>query len=242
MKSPLVFFCVALLTLAGCSYLPNPYPNPVGYTVTDHQDYIDLAPTTLKADKPGLMFWPGGLVDPHAYVASLGTFAGRGYHVVIAKVTLNLAITQIGKGYELAQRLGGNWVAGGHSLGGTTAAWTVYDHKDYFKGLVLLASYPADSTPLTTWAGPVISIHGDKDGLATDPKIDAAVPELPPAETDKTLTAATPGKTLYFTLAGGNHAQWGDYGLQSGDGTATIAKEAQWDFLAQKLDDFWSTL
>ena len=88
----------------------------------------------------------------------------------------------------------------------------------------------------------MISIHGDKDGLANDTKISAASPDLPPAETDTTITQAEPGKTLYFTLAGGNHAQWGDYGAQSGDGTATITKRAQWDDLTQKLTDFWSTL
>lgn len=229
MKAPLSFLVLALLALTSCSYLPSPYPTPVGYTVTHYADYIELRPTGALASPIGLMFWPGGLVDPHAYVASLGVFAGRGYRVVIAKVTLNLAITQIGKGYELAQRLQGDWVAGGHSLGGTTAAWTVFDHPTAFKGLVLLASYPADSTPLSDWTGPVISIHGDQDGLATSDKFTSA-------------NTALPTQTQFLKLTGGNHAQWGDYGVQSGDGIATITKEAQWDYLAQKLVDFWSTL
>jgi hypothetical protein len=29
-------------------------------------------------------------------------------------------------------------------------------------------------------------------------------------------------------MEGGNHAQFGDYGLQPGDGTASISPEAQW--------------
>ena len=229
---PLLLLGAALL-LGSCSYLPlTPIP-ATGLLVTDHQDYIDVMPATGSANATGLMFWPGGLLDPHAYVASLGVFAARGYHVVIAKVPMNLAITEIGKGYELAQRLGGRWVAGGHSLGGTTAAWSVYDHPSAFQGLVLLASYPATSTPLTTWDKPVLSLYGEFDGLATSAKLDVAKPDLPPAGTGA-------GHTEYVQIAGGNHAQWGDYGPQDGDGTATIDKSVQWNLLADKLVAFWS--
>ena len=224
--------CMAVL-LGSCSYLPlTPIPTD-GFVVTDHQDYLELAPASGSPATTGLMFWPGGLVDPHAYVASLGVFAARGYRVVIAKVPMNLAITQIGKGYDLARRLGGKWVAGGHSLGGTTAAWSVYDHQAAFEALVLLASYPATSTPLTSWSKPVLSLRGEFDQLATEAKIEAAKSDLPTSGTGS-------AHTQYEVISGGNHAQWGDYGPQDGDGTATINKSSQWTQLADKLVAFWS--
>jgi len=219
-----------LLLLGACSYSPLADGlSPAGTVVTDHRDYIEILPASGNVDPVGLMFWPGGLVDPQAYRASLGVFAARGYRVIIAKVPLNLAITSIEKGLALKNQLGGEWVAAGHSLGGTTAAWTIYDNPTAFKGLALLASYPAESTPLDTWDRPVLSLHGEFDGLATPAKIDS-------------FKGLLPATTVYQTLEGGNHGQFGDYGLQDGDGAAAITKQAQWVALADALETLWGTL
>ena len=37
-----------------------------------------------------------------------------------------------------------------------------------------------------------------------------------------------PPETKYITIEGGNHSQFGSYGLQSGDNAATISPEEQW--------------
>jgi len=58
------------------------------------------------------------------------------------------------------------------------------------------------------------SIYGTLDGLSTGDKIDASRPLLP-------------GDTRWVPIEGGNHAQFGDYGLQSGDGSATIPASEQ---------------
>ena len=57
-------------------------------------------------------------------------------------------------------------------------------------------------------------IFGTRDGLATGDKISAWVPLLPP-------------DTRFVAIEGGNHAQFGWYGKQSGDNEATITREAQ---------------
>jgi TPR repeat protein len=64
-------------------------------------------------------------------------------------------------------------------------------------------------------------------------KIEAAKSDLPPSGTGS-------AHTQYEVINGGNHAQWGDYGPQDGDGTATINKSSQWTQLADKLVAFWS--
>ena len=95
------------------------------------------------------------------------------------------------------------------------AANYVYTHPDAIEGIAFLASYPANSNPLTDWDGEVISLYGTLDGVAQSGKIESLKPLLPES-------------TLYIPIEGGNHAQFGDYGLQGGDGTATISAEEQW--------------
>jgi pimeloyl-ACP methyl ester carboxylesterase len=79
-------------------------------------------------------------------------------------------------------------------------------------GLVLWASYPPENNPLNDRDLPVLSIYGTKDmGLEG---IEANRGLLPP-------------DTQWVVMEGGNHAQFGWYGPQPGDGEATISREAQ---------------
>jgi dienelactone hydrolase len=108
----------------------------------------------------------------------------------------------------------GRWAVGGHSLGGAMAARFALQNPDAVQGLVLWAAYPASTDDLSGHPLAVASIYGTLDGLATEDKIAASRPLLP-------------GNTLWVAIEGGNHAQFGWYGPQSGDGTATISREEQ---------------
>jgi pimeloyl-ACP methyl ester carboxylesterase len=74
-------------------------------------------------------------------------------------------------------------------------------------GLVLFGSYCASD--LGTSGLPVLSISGSDDGLSTPEKI-AAAKNLLPDDAD------------FVEIDGANHASFGDYGVQPGDGTASI--------------------
>jgi hypothetical protein len=76
--------------------------------------------------------------------------------------------------------------------------------------LVLLASYCA--TDLSDSGADVLSISGTNDGLSTPADIDAASGLLP-------ATART------LMIDGANHAAFGWYGAQPGDGAATVSRE-----------------
>jgi pimeloyl-ACP methyl ester carboxylesterase len=106
-----------------------------------------------------------------------------------------------------------NWVIGGHSLGGVVAASYVA-RRPAVSGLVLWASYPADDSLLETNAK-VLSIYGSNDGLSTPIEVLQSQGLLPPDAT-------------FIEIRGGNHSQFGSYGLQPGDGEATIPPEEQW--------------
>jgi hypothetical protein len=51
-----------------------------------------------------------------------------------------------------------------------------------------------------------------------------------------------PGNTVYFSIDGGNHAQFGSYGPQKGDGKATITEEQQQTRTAQAMLDWLGNL
>jgi pimeloyl-ACP methyl ester carboxylesterase len=106
------------------------------------------------------------------------------------------------------------WAIGGHSLGGAMAANFAYQNPGAVQGLVLWAAYPAASNNLSDRDLKVISIFASLDGLATRDKIDAS-------------RALLPTDTRWVEISGGNHAQFGSYGLQPGDGQAEISPEEQ---------------
>ena len=113
-----------------------------------------------------------------------------------------------------------NWAAGGHSLGGAMAANYAAANPGALDGLVLWASYPAESDSLRQSSLKVTSIYGSLDGLATGEKIDAS-------------RALLPEDTTWVEILGGNHAQFGSYGPQAGDNPATISAQKQLELVVE---------
>jgi dienelactone hydrolase len=158
----------------------------------------------------------------------------------------NLAVLDARKGLKIINQYPDIdvWITGGHSLGGTMAAELIASDPTKFKALILIASYPA-SDKLKSWDGAVLSISAEKDGLTTRDDIQNNKINLPVAYTmNNSLDFQTPlrGKTHYFEITGGNHAGFGNYGLQDGDGTAGIASSVQQSELIQVISNFISKL
>src|SRR5512139_979478 len=164
----------------------------------------------------GLVLYPGGHVDPRSYAPAAHALAEEGYLVVIVPMPLNLAVFAPDRAAEIMTAFPeiGHWAVGGHSLGGAMAARFAYQNPEAAQGLALWAAYPASTDDLSGHPVAVTSIYGTLDGLATEDKIATSRPLLP-------------GNTRWVAIEGGNHAQFGWYGPQSGDGTATISREEQ---------------
>jgi len=164
----------------------------------------------------GLVFYPGGRVDPQAYAPAARALAQRGYLVVIVPMPLNFAVFAPDRAAEVMAAFPeiDRWTVGGHSLGGAMSARFAYQNPEMVQGLVLWAAYPASTDDLSGYSLAVASIYGTLDGLATEDKIDASRPLLPAG-------------THWTAIEGGNHAQFGWYGPQSGDNPATISRMAQ---------------
>jgi hypothetical protein len=164
----------------------------------------------------GFIFYPGGRVDYRSYATILKSIAQSGYLVVLVPMPLSMAIFAPDKADEVLTAFPEiqHWALGGHSLGGAMAARYCFTHPEIIQGLVLWASYPADTDSLADQDLAALSIYGSEDGQVD--KIEASYPLLP-------------ADTTWIRIDGGNHAQFGDYGLQPGDGQAKISPQQQWD-------------
>lgn len=184
-------------------------------TVQDNGDFIVFTPT---AHQPitALIIYPGGHVDYRSYAPIARQIASRGYLVSVVKMPLSLAIFGVNKADEVIASFPyvWYWAVGGHSLGGSMAASYAKNHVDKVQGLFFWASYPAGSNDLSTKGLKGLSIYGSKDKVLNLSNIDSTLKLLPRA-------------TISQVIKGGNHAQFGNYGPQPGDGIATISAEEQ---------------
>ncbi len=174
------------------------------------------------APETGFIIYPGGRVDARAYAPAARQIATQGYLVVIVPMPLNLAVLDPGAAEEVIQAYPQiqRWAIGGHSLGGAMAANFANHNPETVQGLVLWAAYPASSDDLSASSLSVLSIYGTLDGLATGDKINAS-------------RALLPEYTTWLPIEGGNHAQFGWYGEQSGDNAAAIPRQMQQEQIVQ---------
>lgn len=211
----LVVGFLAWTTLFAAAPMPEAVQDVQASTSLAGKNWLVFQPAGATAST-GLILYPGGLVDARAYAPAARQIAEAGYLVVIVPMPFKLAFFDAGRATEVMQAFPAikQWALGGHSLGGAMAAQFAYQHPDQVAGLALWAAYPAANNSLTDRALRVVSIYGTRDGLATGAKIDASRPLLP-------------ADTQFVAIEGGNHAQFGWYGKQSGDNDATISRAEQ---------------
>lgn len=185
--------------------------------------------TPDEQPKAGIIIYPGAKVNTEAYSYIAQELQQEGYVVGIPTVTLNLSILNNNKADELINQMSGidQWYIGGHSLGGVSAATYVEQHEESVAGLFFLASYPTSGTDFSATQLPMLSIYAENDGLSTLDKIDDS----------RSLFS---DQATFHQIDGGNHAQFGMYGLQKGDNKATISEKEQQDEIADLLVEWLS--
>ncbi len=179
----------------------------------DADDWLTFTPA--EPSDTGFIFYPGGRVPAQAYAPPVRAIAEAGYLGVIAPMPFGLAVLDANAADAIIEAHPeiDRWVIGGHSLGGAMAA-QYSQGNDEIDGLALWAAYPPAGTDLSDSDLLVTSIYATEDGLATVDEIEASAAQLP----------ADAG---FVRIDGGNHAQFGWYGDQDGDGQATISRAAQ---------------
>ena len=197
--------------------------------VSEENGWVIFSPANDPQPEMGIVFYPGGRVDYRAYSPVLRMIAEQGYFVALVPVPLNLAFFDVNVAARVQAQYPeiAHWVVAGHSLGGVAASVYAKDHVDELDGLIFFASYPADDSLKNTDIK-VFSIYGTRD-MAGMEKFDET-------------KALLPDDTQYVVVDGGNHAQFGSYGLQSGDNEATISPEEQWTQISTATVEFLKTL
>jgi pimeloyl-ACP methyl ester carboxylesterase len=182
--------------------------------ITQESNLIAFEPVTSQPSS-GFILYPGARVDFRSYSPLLREIAARNHIVIVLRSPLNIAFFNANGADEVMAAYPHitNWVIGGHSLGGVVAASYVSRHPSV-SGLVLWASYPADDSLIETNVK-VLSIYASNDGFTTTTDVFQSQELLPP-------------DAIFVEINGGNHSQFGSYGLQPGDGKATITAEEQW--------------
>lgn len=185
-------------------------------------DWVEFMPADTDADKAdtGIVFYPGGKVEYTAYAPLMQDFAEEGYFCAVVKMPFNLAVlnSNAAKDVKEAHPKITNWIIGGHSLGGVMAA--KYAAISDFDGLFLLAAYA--NTDLSDKDIPVVSVYGSADGVLNMDEYEASKSKLP-------------ADLIEHVIQGGNHAQFGSYGEQKGDGKAQIDTEDQIELTAEYI-------
>lgn len=225
---------VIIAIVIGCALYLNDYYRVDGgalleYTsqsVTEINYTIDadgLIITRPKEAKAGFIFYPGGKVEYSSYLPLMLALADRGILCVLVPMPFNLAVLDMNAADGIAEKFSNVdiWYIGGHSLGGSMAASYLAKNTDEISGLVLLGSYSTADLS----GSRVLSIYGSEDGVMNREKYDKYKTNLPTDFTE-------------IIIEGGNHAYFGMYGEQKGDGKASISQSEQITLTADAIYSF----
>lgn len=205
-------------------------------TIATTETSIVIEPASGGTDV-GLVFVPGAKVEPSAYLYKLsGVVEATGMTVVITKPTLNLAFFDARplSAFTAAAPHVERWFVGGHSLGGVracqlaaeaarTADAAGADEDPGIVGLMLFGSYCVDDLSDSGLAA--LSIVAENDGLSTPDDV-------------AQRSGLLPADAMSVLIDGANHAAFGDYGDQPGDGAATVDRQQARDEIAAAVESF----
>jgi pimeloyl-ACP methyl ester carboxylesterase len=169
----------------------------------------------------GVIFLPGGMVDPSAYAPLLKKVAEAGYPAHLVYLPMRCACTDSQAAHVfdrvaaiVASEPRTEWVLTGHSRGGMLASRFVQERRTRVAALALIATTHPRDFDLSGLPVPVTKIYGTRDGVAAREAI---------LQNRRLL----PQNTAWIAIEGGNHVQFGYYRHQLGDNSATISREQQ---------------
>ena len=216
------------ITLAGllvwgiswATYARPPLPEAEAALTSDSMVEVTQDPwltfTPSGEIKTGLIFYPGGRIDPRGYSNMMRTIAEKGFLVVVPSMPINMAIFDTNAAEEIISYFSGieNWAIAGHSVGGVSAAMFISKNPGQIDGLAFWAAFPAGNSDLSQSDIPIYMIYGEVDPAADRTAVRDRVELLP---TD----------TVYVEIEGGDHHQFGNYLIKPEEHLALIPREDQ---------------
>lgn len=176
------------------------------YYIFEEEDVYTLDDMIyFEADSDmGFVFYPGGRVEYIAYAPFCEKLQEQGINVFLVDMPFNMANFGVNKANAIMDDYDEitTWYIGGHSLGGVAASMYASSNADQIDGLVLVGMYLAMDYDVEK----TLTINGSND-LRVGDSVDYT--------------------TNVYVIEGGNHAQFGNYGPNEGDGVATITADEQ---------------
>ncbi len=190
------------------------------YRITEKPDYWEIIPNSpevksAKYQDAALIFYPGAKVEPNAYFYKLSVLSNGQVgkiKVFVTKPMLNLAMFGINQAEQIINEHPEvkKWIIGGHSLGGSMSCEYAKNHAEKIGEIWLFASYCGSDISQTKIKA--VTIHGSLDSVINSQEVSENRKNLPPDNTE-------------IKIEGMNHAQFGNYGEQSGDTPPTKSDE-----------------
>ncbi len=191
--------------------------------IVNDNEIISFSNKTNKQDR-GVIVYPGGYVDPVSYAPLCSELALNGITCVIPKMPFNLAIFGITKAdsvFELFPYIT-NWYLGGHSLGGPMVSRYIQKNDNpKIKGVFYLASYT--DVDISDKKLACVTITGSLDNVLKKDQYESDMNNLPK-------------DCKKVEIVGGNHSQFGSYGLQNGDNDSKTTFDQQLFEVVDELD------
>lgn len=232
----LVLLVVAMLVyLKSATYAPSAeaeaaFQSDNKVTITEVKDGFKFEPEGVEIIQPNIIFYPGGLVEPESYSTFARALAELGHRVYIAKMPFNLAMFGQNKAQSFINEYPDEaFVIGGHSLGGAFAARFASENADALKGVFFLASYADEGGSLKASRLSILQITGTDDGVLNQ-------------EVWEESKANLPAETVFVRIDGGNHGQFGSYGMQKGDNEPEIEERQQLESVVAAMQNWISEL
>lgn len=150
-----------------------------------------------------VIFYPGAKVEAAAYLPLLDQIRQLGVTCILVEMPFRMAIFDVDAAQAVMDQFDiDHWYLAGHSMGGAMASKFAAAHPEEVDGLILLGAYLyGDYPPEDT-----LTIYGSLNQSVED-KLDYT--------------------EHVVEIEGGNHAQFGNYGLQKGDPPAAISAAEQ---------------
>lgn len=173
-------------------------------------------------DEKAIVFYPGGKVQTEAYASLMLLLAEGGTDCFLADMPFRIAFFRINAADSFISGAYDGWFVMGHSLGGFAASSYASSHPDGLRGIILLASYPVKELSDKLC---LLSVYGSEDGIL----------EMDEYEKGR---GYWPSDSAEAVIQGGNHARFGSYGIQKGDGEAAISEREQQEETARVIAEW----
>ena len=178
------------------------------------QENLTILSPSYQSDT-AIIFYPGAKVEAEAYLPPLNQIRQTGVTCILVDMPFHMAIFDSNAAEDVMTQFPQieHWYLAGHSMGGAMASKFAAEHPDEVDGLILMGAY-------------IYGDYPDEDTLTIYGSFNQSVED----KIDYTENIVE--------IEGGNHAQFGNYGMQKGDPPAEISAEEQQKQTVEAIEAF----